>query len=878
MSDLFQVQGFGVLSNWNGQVASATAADAMAQIAATGANSIEITPRIWTASQTASTVFADPDKTESDASLIQGILTAEQDGLSVVIKPAITGLDNTMSPQLAPADIPTFFATYKAEIVHLAQIAQETGVQTFAIGNELGGLSTAPYLSYWTDIIQSVHAVYSGQLTYAAATDEIYKVSFWNQLDTIGANMYPPLSVPADPTVQDIVDAWHQPPPAGAWWTPTFEYMSPYDFLQSVAAQYGKPVLMTEAGYCSVDYNGQISGVSGLAGPLDVQEQADAYQAFFQVWGPAAGTWLQGVEFWNWDLDGNYSPNGFSPMGKPAQAIVTAYFKGQGALATDVAALDPTDIANLAALGIKALAVTDNVVSLSAAQSAALGTNGITLTEPYGTGSQTWTYNADGSVHDVAYYAISGDTATTTDVLYAASQPAGSDSNGAAAAWPTPMLQEVTVTGITGQPWTSSDTLYGENGQPTNATWRNGDTVVQTESWNPDGSISDIHYYGITGQAYTDYDLVYDANGRMGEAVYSSGMTQSWSYNADGSLHETLVAGLPDGTSTDTIYGQNDTPLSETWLTGSAVTQTEAWNPDGSIHDIHYYGITGQAYTDYDLVYDVNGRVGEAVYSNGMTQSWSYNADGSLHETLVAGLSDGTSTDTIYGQNSTPLSETWLNGSTVTQTEAWNPDGSIHDIHTYGQGDADCDLIYGPDGRKAEAVYASGMTQAWSYTPDGLLYESTLTGVVGAGYTSSIAGFGTNGQNVVDQYANVDGTETIRGIADNLTFTSAAAGTDVMTADGVTFGFAPNANTMLTGGGANETFVFNSGFGQATITDFAQGHDTLVFAPGTFADVGDALGHAAQSGANIVMTDHAGDTLVLQNASLAQLTATNIRV
>ena len=146
MSGLFAVQGFGVLSNWNGQLSSATAVEAMAQIAATGANSIEITPRIWTDSKTASTVFADPDKTESDASLIQGIRNAEQDGLSVVLKPAITGLDHTMSSALAPADIPTFFATYKAEIVHLAQIAAETGVKTFAIGNELGGLSTAPYL------------------------------------------------------------------------------------------------------------------------------------------------------------------------------------------------------------------------------------------------------------------------------------------------------------------------------------------------------------------------------------------------------------------------------------------------------------------------------------------------------------------------------------------------------------------------------------------------------------------------------------------------------------------------------------------------------------------------------------------------------------
>jgi hypothetical protein len=96
-------------------------------------------------------------------------------------------------------------------------------------------------------------------------------------------------------------------------------------------------------------------------------------------------------------------------MDKPAQAIVTAYFKGQGALASDVAHLSPTDIANLAAHGITSLAVTDHLVNLTAAQTSALGSGGISLIEPLGSGSQTWTWNPDGSVHDVQYYALRTD-------------------------------------------------------------------------------------------------------------------------------------------------------------------------------------------------------------------------------------------------------------------------------------------------------------------------------------------------------------------------------------------------------------------------------------------------------------------------------------
>ena len=62
--------------------------------------------------------------------------------------------------------------------------------------------------------------------------------------------------------------------------------------------------------------------------------------------------------------------------------------------------------------------------------------------------------------------------------------------------------------------------------------WSNGVTIVQSETWNADGTIHDIHYYGITGQAYTDYGVVYGANNKPVSASYSNGMTATWSYNA----------------------------------------------------------------------------------------------------------------------------------------------------------------------------------------------------------------------------------------------------------------------------------------------------------------------------------------------------------
>ena len=47
--------------------------------------------------------------------------------------------------------------------------------------------------------------------------------------------------------------------------------------------------------------------------------------------------------------------------------------------------------------------------------------------------------------------------------------------------------------------------------------WSNGSTVIQTETWNANGTINNVHYYDITGQPYTDYDVVYGANNKPAE-------------------------------------------------------------------------------------------------------------------------------------------------------------------------------------------------------------------------------------------------------------------------------------------------------------------------------------------------------------------------
>jgi Ca2+-binding RTX toxin-like protein len=328
MADIFPVQGFGFLSNFNGAFASSSAKTAMQEITGTNANSIELAPRIFLQTKNSSDVIDDPNKTESDANIAAAISNAHALGLSVLLKPMLSGLDGTTAgSQIVPADSAEFFASYKAQILDFAQVAQQSGAESLSIGNELSSLSGPQYQSYWTDLIDSVRQVYHGQLTYSAATDEAGHVSFWDQVDEIGINAYPPLTSKLDPSVNEMIAAWNNVPKDN-YWAAAMDYKSPVDFFHSLATEYGKQVLFTETGYRSLDgTNISPGGWSGSTTP-DAKEQADAFNAFFQVWSSEGGSWFKGAEIWNWDTDNLYSPTGYSPMGKPAQSLITDWFGG----------------------------------------------------------------------------------------------------------------------------------------------------------------------------------------------------------------------------------------------------------------------------------------------------------------------------------------------------------------------------------------------------------------------------------------------------------------------------------------------------------------------------------------------------------------------
>ena len=98
------------------------------------------------------------------------------------------------------------------------------------------------------------------------------------------------------------------------------------------------------------------------------------------------------------------------------------------------------------------------------------GANGKAAVETFYNGAnvvEVETWNADGTVHDIAY------------------------------------------SNITGQAYTSNDTIYGANGKASVETFYKGASVFEVETWNTDGSVHDAAYYGVTAHPYESYDKAY---------------------------------------------------------------------------------------------------------------------------------------------------------------------------------------------------------------------------------------------------------------------------------------------------------------------------------------------------------------------------------
>jgi hypothetical protein len=351
-----------------------------------------------------SNTISSGSSTPTDAAVVAAITNLQSAGITPVLKPQVDSYDGIWRGSFEPTDPSAWFASYQTFIVHYATIAQAQGLPIFVIGCEFKSLSGSAYQSNWETIISAVRAVFSGKIAYAAnangAGDEFSSVSFWGKLDILGMDGYVPLTDQANPTVAQLVSAWTENASG-------FNAVAAFQNLQSTYPT--EPLIFSEIGYISAAGTNEAPYNSPTNSSVyDPTEQADCYQAFFEVFSQQT-SWMKGVFWWDWGVSPpSPGDTGYSPQLKSAGNVLAQWYGAptfalgaadttlsvtQASTATDTITVTPangfTGSVTLAASGLPSgvtavfatnPATGSSVVTFTAGASATIGTATVTVT------------------------------------------------------------------------------------------------------------------------------------------------------------------------------------------------------------------------------------------------------------------------------------------------------------------------------------------------------------------------------------------------------------------------------------------------------------------------------------------------------------------
>lgn len=204
-----------------------------------------------------------------------------------------------------------FRETYLNYIIELAKLCDSLEVEMLSLGTEMTKF-VEDNPGYWQELIDSTTANYYGLITFSANFDAYQKYFYWDQMDIIGIDAYFTLNKSENADLNACREDW----------IPIAETIEQF----SKACK--KPVLFTEYGYMSADkcayrpFEQQSANVNLVA-------QANAYRALFDTFWHEP--WFGGGFSWIWGYDNtlpeNYDNVGYSPQNKPAQNIISKYYK-----------------------------------------------------------------------------------------------------------------------------------------------------------------------------------------------------------------------------------------------------------------------------------------------------------------------------------------------------------------------------------------------------------------------------------------------------------------------------------------------------------------------------------------------------------------------
>ncbi len=311
-----------MVPRWTTDFGSDSFKQSLTKLKATGANAVGLVVPLYQPNQYATDISAGWN-TPTDASLAAGIQQARALGLKVNVKVHLESADGAWRAYINPSDRATWFRNYTAQLVRIARIAQANNAEMITLGTELVSMAAntmhSENTARWVKLIGDVRAVYTGKLTYGANSNdnndnaflnEKKFIAFWGQLDYASLSAY--YSLNSDNSVEGLKSAWN-------WWN--------NNDIRAFAQNIGKPVLIGELGYRSINGSHYNPWDYSRSDSLSQDEQANDYEALFSYWNDYG--YMAGVYLWDWSTDPNAGgPNdpGYTPQGKKAEQVMTRWF------------------------------------------------------------------------------------------------------------------------------------------------------------------------------------------------------------------------------------------------------------------------------------------------------------------------------------------------------------------------------------------------------------------------------------------------------------------------------------------------------------------------------------------------------------------------
>ncbi|MDO8461887.1 MAG: hypothetical protein Q7S98_03390 [Deltaproteobacteria bacterium] len=284
------------------------------EIRALGVDSVSLIVSWFQTDITANEIFSRSEQkpegsTFPDRQLRRVIRQARELGLNVFLFPTLR-IDKRGPKEwrgvLKPKDKAAWLQSYRRFILHYATLAAEEKVSLFSVGSELCSMEKEQ--EYWTNLIAEIRKTFHGKLIYSANWDHYEPVGFWSALDYLGLTGYYELSQTKNPTLPQLVERWK-------------EIQKPLETWQK---KHGRKIIFTEIGYPSLDGTNIYPWDYTRQEPVDSDEQALCYEAFFQAW--YNHPTLEGVYFWNWFGSGGRTDGSYTPRDKPAEAVLRKWY------------------------------------------------------------------------------------------------------------------------------------------------------------------------------------------------------------------------------------------------------------------------------------------------------------------------------------------------------------------------------------------------------------------------------------------------------------------------------------------------------------------------------------------------------------------------